>query len=116
LTSYNVALYKMHAVESHRVEVAVEALDIDESKAEYIGRRGIEPRDVFEVLWNESFEPHFYVRYNAEKAKNEYSMLGKTQTGRYLRVAIEPVEGGGWRLITAYWRSGRGAEREYERE
>jgi hypothetical protein len=101
-------------MEARRVEVHVEALEIDESKAAYIARRGITPQDVFQVLWNDDFVPHFYVRYNEKKAKDEFSMLGRTRSGRFLRVAIELVEAGRWRLITAYWRRSKGAEREYK--
>jgi hypothetical protein len=94
----------------------VQDLFIDEDKADYImASKGVTEAEVFQVLWNTNREPHFFERLNVEKDKLEYAMVGQTTGGRWLRVAIEHVEAGLWRLITAYPRGKRG-ERDYRRE
>ena len=101
-------------METHRVDLEVEEINISEGKAAYIAERGIRPADVFQVLWNTEVEPHFFERYNSEKDKLEYSMLGCVRSGRFLRVAIEHVDGAEWRLVTAFWMSSNRGERDYE--
>ncbi len=103
-------------MESRRLHLDVDEIVIDEGKAAYIAQRKITEAHVFQVLWNPDFAPHFYERYNAQKQKYEYAMLGRTSGGRFLRIAIELVEDATWRLITAYWRDDREGLRQYEQE
>ena len=100
-------------MERRQVVLIIEALQIAEGKASYIGVRGVAVREVFEVLGN---APRFFVRQNRETGNEEYSMLGQTNDGRFLTVAIEEVDSseGLWRLITAYPLNARRGQRLYD--
>jgi hypothetical protein len=75
-------------------------LTIDDGKTEWLARREITPEHVFEVLYSRAVPPHYFVRTDQESRKLEYAMVGRTDSGRYLIVTIEQVEGGLWRVIS----------------
>jgi hypothetical protein len=101
---------------SHRVEINVEVLTIEDAKVGWLARRNITPEHVFEVLYNSSNPPHFFVRTNPENAKLEYAMVGRVDSGRYLIIPIEQVEGALWRVISGNWLASRRGERRYRSE
>jgi hypothetical protein len=93
-------------MERRRVELVVTYLEINDEKAAYIqAEKNVTPEDVREVI---GLSPRYFVRQT--QSGDEYAALGPNQAGRYLTVAISPMEGeGDWRLITAYWlRESRG--------
>ncbi|HEX5368986.1 MAG TPA: hypothetical protein VFY10_06175 [Dehalococcoidia bacterium] len=95
-----------------RAEIVVEDILIDERKAAYIRKKGVQTHDVLEVL---EHIPHFFEE--TIDSNHRYSMLGPNRAGKFLLVAIARVEGNEWRLITAYWLTRRGrARRLYEEE
>lgn len=103
-------------MDSQRAEISVELLSLDDAKIGWLARREITPEHVFEVLYNEVNPPHYFVRTNPESGKQEYSMVGRIDSGRYLIVPIEQVEGEHWRVISGNWLNSKRGERRYRRE
>jgi hypothetical protein len=98
-------------MERRRVEIVVTDLAIAADKAAYIAvEKKVSENDVREVL---ALRPRFFVREGT--GGPEYSVLGPNLAGRYLTIAIAPLEEeGDWRLLTAYWLDERRGRRLYE--
>jgi hypothetical protein len=103
-------------VNSQRAEINVGLLSLDDGKIGWLARREITPEHVLEVFYNRATPPHYFVRTNPENGKQEYSMVGRIDTGRYLIVPIEQVEGAHWRVISGNWLESKRGERRYRRE
>ena len=94
-----------------REDLGVEALMLDTAKEAYIqAAHGVTGNDVFEVFTN---APHFYRNVGGRGAPGV--ILGPNRDGRFLLVAIAPVEDGLWRVVTAYWLGESRRRRRYER-
>jgi hypothetical protein len=93
-----------------RADIEVATLQVDDEKATYIlYTHDVTVDAVFEVWQN---APRYFVEYNERGPR--YSLLGPNRNGRFLVVAIAPVDVGVWRVVTAYWiRDARG-RRRYE--
>jgi hypothetical protein len=92
-----------------RADLGVEWLLLDTAKESYIQTaHRVSGTDVFEVFAN---APHFYRNTSGKGAPGV--MLGPNRAGRFLTVAIAPVDSAGaWRVVTAYWlRESRGRRR-----
>jgi hypothetical protein len=89
-------------------DIDVNAIAIDEAKAEYIAKKGVFPADIQEVHGN---APKFYLR---NQAWNLYNMIGPNLSGRFLVVGIQYVVNERWRVVTAYWNDDGRAQRIYE--
>jgi uncharacterized DUF497 family protein len=69
----------------------------DDANLGHIGRHGVSPQEVEQVIENEPYELGYYV----ENGETRSSLLGETAGGRLLMVVI--TERGDWiRPVTAY--------------
>ena len=95
-----------------RADLGVESLLLDTAKESYIqAAHDVSGSDVFEVFANAA---HFYRNTSGKGAPAV--MLGPNRAGRFLTVAIAPVEAEGvWRVVTAYWLRDSCGRRRYER-
>lgn len=101
-------------MERRLAAISVSSIAISEAKAGYIITKGVLVADVNEVFEN---APRFFLEVNAE-GDSRYFFLGPNLNGRFLLVAIAPVESSEeeneWRLISAYWLRERRGRRLYE--
>jgi hypothetical protein len=104
-------MYYNAGMERRRADLVVTDLAISQDKAAYVlSEKRVSEDDMREVL---ALSQRFFVRQG--EAGPEYSALGPSLSGRYLTIAIAPLEEEGyWRLITAYWLDERRGRRLYE--
>jgi hypothetical protein len=92
-------------MERRRIDIEVTEIIIEEAKEAYIEDvKGVSYSDVLDVFEN---KPRFFVSYGARGER--FEMLGPNASGRFLLTGMAEVDGGTWRVVTAYWlRSSRG--------
>lgn len=83
-------------------------LAFDDENEEKLGRRGISPEDVLDLL----SQPHVLIR-NRRRRRGSYKMIGRDSAGRVLTIILERTTiKTTWRPVTG-WPSSRAEERQF---
>jgi hypothetical protein len=94
-----------------QVPLQIEGLIFDDENREHLAKHNVTELDVFDMLEN---QPKFFTNLPGRSAPNV--VLGPSSAGRFLFVAIAPVEYNLWMPVTAHWMQRRRALRYYEGE